>query len=264
MDYLLGKDFDDVVVKAGQFKTVLKCANTNMPKLDKPSIETYTLTPDFLFKLKLGLRYCAKNFSPYVYVDKNKMFAYTNEQIYTASHTLDPAVAFGITKEIDSTLYDDCSIGVYNDNIFVSYPDIGFGIFTSERLLNYPKDDIINFMTESTSKLEALCSVDLIKEEMEKISPVFFKETNHFMSMTTRGGNMTLSATSMVNGTADSQIPVLSGVDYALNVDMKLIRNIPDGFVIAVNPDIKKKKRLIAYNEKDFGGNTYIVTLGAE
>lgn len=241
---------------SGNFESELVIEEAGFPEKEKPNVPLSIVTEDFLQLAKLAFKFTGVHIGQHVYVGNEFLCAYTGEQVFFAYHDLNIETPVLISRNVFQTLAPGTSIGITEYNTVVDY-GFGYGIFTSDLITQYPIDKLTEFMDASTSNLIDIVVAEDLKKAVDKVSTVFHGERKSVASFINAENNLRIEAESVINGRSQIDIDSMSDTEFNISFDLSFLKNVPDDFMICVNPDMLN--RLIAVkNETD----TTIVMMG--
>ena len=235
------QDGDKLIIKEGGFKAELFIENIDFPEIPDVPDTFMTLDEEILIAITKAMAYIGNEYNNnYVYMHKNRVMATDTARVFMFSGDFNCISPIGINRTILTSLNKDARIGMYNNNIIVEVEDAKI-LFTTDSVEYYSEEDIIDVFKQKTKNIKELCNVAILQDAVNKVSTVLYKEDVAVCTLTNVDKKLTVSASSAINGVANSVIPSSTDDNFKMHINSKLIRSIDFDLTVYVpiNEDLE-------------------------
>ena len=225
-----------IVVYSTNYKTQLtqitpesmKFPNLSFDSMMMVGENAIQLDEDILNSIKYSLLFTGTEIYSYSLLHSNGICATNKAKVFLYREPLNLSTNYKIKidKKIASFLTPDSIIGVSEEgNVYVQRPD-GYCIFVVDTR-DYPLDSILKFTDKKESEADnKIVNSAIFSDCIGKLMPIFHNESMTYVTLTNKNNNLSISATTAINGTTKLFYDSLSDIETSILMDISNFKNI--------------------------------------
>jgi len=236
-------------IKSGTYKADLNLLqNLGMPELAEPNFDkSIKLDEETVAIWKYALKYVGRESLSPLYIDKTGLCASDGYRIFVNEMPYDLEGKLSLNSKIMNFLKDQYLImSDEKGNVNVQFLN-GFAVFTTESLDFFPSERIRDFLSVSKTNTNLLCNISLLRDSVDKISPIFHGESEHFCVFSNANKKLTITGSSKINGVATVEVDSQFDGEFKLTLNAKTLKIIPFDYDCLVS--LERQDRLLFKNE---------------
>jgi len=230
----LSSEGNILTIESGNSKTDLNIHPIKIPQ-PKVGIPEKLVDISIASILRHASKFAGSGSYGYVFIDNNAVIAYDSKRFFVAD-IIETGVKLGLGKSALSLINDDCSIGEKDGIVHIQMNEADYAKFSEYvKFDEVPTNKIKAIVKNTFVDSKSICEVKALKEAADLLSPVFFGERSHFITLKS-GDALMVSASSAVNGESQVKLVADNNLEFTINLGVELLKTIPDSYRMYYSP----------------------------